>query len=379
MHYLDLNSLEALIDHKETPAVSIFLPTHPKDINHEKDRILLKQAIKKAEENLIEHYSTREIDQFLAPVQELYSDKTFWSSIKEGLAIFVGPEFFKVFRTPGPLDSRVIVNSHFHLPPLVPYFESEQSLYLLALSQNHVRLFEANSLQIQEIDLKKIEGVPQSLEHFLRFDEFEPQLQHHSRQGNSIYHGHGDEGYPRDKQIENYCKAIAKALNPMLENSKYPLVLACVDELHGVFSKHCAYEGLQTTNISGNPDQLSARELHQELVEQVEPLLHTQRQKALKRLNDLYSTEKTSIELKEVAQAAFNSRVQTLFVLKEEGPKGQIDTETNQVKVISGGIDESQDLINMATLHTVLNGGEVFSLDAGEIEGATQLAAILRY
>ena len=375
---INTKDLEDLISHQDTPAVSIFIPTDPTDPTHDKDRILIKNALSETEPALIEHFSKDEIEAFLQPVRALQNDDAFWSQIQQGLALFIGPDFFKAFHLPEPVNARVVVNSHFHLPPLVPYLENREQLTLVAFSQKQVRCFRVDSHSIQRIENTEL---PTSLEHFLRFDQFESQLQHHGAEGggqDTIYHGHGEEGYTHEQQLIDFSKAIAKGLQPLRRNEDHPVILACVDELYGIIKQHTALP-VHDQYLSGNPDRWSAQDIHEKLKNEMPELLKTHHQVAVERLQDIQHTAQAETDATKVASAAYNSRVDTLFVLQEEGARGLFNQETAQVEVLAGGVPHAEDLINLATTHTLRNGGQVIALEPSEVEGATQLAAILRY
>jgi hypothetical protein len=81
------------------------------------------------------------------------------------LAIFLAPEFYPI---PLNFAELVVVTDHFYLKPLVALLTSDKRFYVLALSQQDVRLIECSHSSVREIEL---EDVPKSLEETLQYDE----------------------------------------------------------------------------------------------------------------------------------------------------------------------------------------------------------------
>lgn len=61
--------------------------------------------------------------------------------------------------------------------PLLPLLSGDGRFYILALSQNELRLLQATRYSVSEVDL---EGVPESLSTALRYDVPEESLQWHT-------------------------------------------------------------------------------------------------------------------------------------------------------------------------------------------------------
>lgn len=81
------------------------------------------------------------------------------------MAIFLAPEFYPI---PLNFAELVVVTDHFYLKPLVALLTSDKRFYVLALSQQDVRLIECSHSSVREIEL---EDVPKSLEETLQYDE----------------------------------------------------------------------------------------------------------------------------------------------------------------------------------------------------------------
>ena len=84
------------------------------------------------------------------------------------MAIFLAPEFYQYYPIPLNFAELVVVTDHFYLKPLVALLTSDKRFYVLALSQQDVRLIECSHSSVREIEL---EDVPKNLEQTLQYDE----------------------------------------------------------------------------------------------------------------------------------------------------------------------------------------------------------------
>jgi hypothetical protein len=72
---------------------------------------------------------------------------------------------------------------------------------------------------------------------------------------------HGDEVDSKEN-IKRYFRRIDKGLHELVRDERVPLVLAGVDYLHPIYKKVNSYPHLMEAGVGGNPERLSAKELH---------------------------------------------------------------------------------------------------------------------
>jgi Bacterial archaeo-eukaryotic release factor family 3 len=155
------------------PCVSLFLPTHRVTAHTEQDRIRLKNLMQQAGEHLTaRELRAPEVKDLLGPAQRLYENNLFWQHQSDGLAIFLTPGFAEHYRLPLEFTDLVVVSERFHLKPLLPLFTGDGRFYVLAISQDEVRLLEGTRHSVAKVDLT---GVPQSLAEALKYDAPEKQ------------------------------------------------------------------------------------------------------------------------------------------------------------------------------------------------------------
>jgi hypothetical protein len=131
--------------------------------------------------------------------------------------------------------------------------------------------------------------------------------------------------------------------------------------------------------VTGNPEGLSNNELHEAAWEIVAQEFTKDQQFARERYYELSGTGKTGKDLKEVAEAALNARVDTLFVALGVQRWGSFDPADNTVTVHMDHQPGDDDLLDLAAVQTFLNGGAVYAVNPDEVPDDRNIAAIYRY
>jgi hypothetical protein len=168
MSLLSLDELKTLVEQPKGLCVSIYMPIS-QGAEIPQNPIRFKNLMRQAEELLEDNGSSnKEAQELLQPAQEEVSTENCWQQQNEGLAIFIAAKFYQSYAVPLNLAELVVVTDHFHLKPLLPLLTSDKRFYVLALSQQDVRLIECTLSNVREIEL---EDVPKSLEETLRYDE----------------------------------------------------------------------------------------------------------------------------------------------------------------------------------------------------------------
>jgi hypothetical protein len=375
------DELKTLIQQKDGPCVSIFMPTHRAGLETQQDPVRFKNLIRQALDKLVEgDMRLPEAQALLAPANDLLDDNFLWRHQSEGLALFVSPEIFRYYRVPLSLAENTVVNSRFHLKPLLPLLGSDGNFYILALSQKDVRMLECTRYSIKEI---KLEGVPKSLDEALKYDEREKQLQYHTasgggrRDGSLMFHGHAASEPKKD--ILRYFQKVDEGLSDMLKYVTDPIILAGVDYLLPIYREANTYGNLLAESIAGNPEGLSDEELHQQGWPLVQSHFQKAREEALARYFGLAGSGLASSDIREIVAAAYFGRVDAIFVSTRLGQWGAFDPETGEVQVHEDAHPGDDDLVDLAAVHTFLNRGAIFAVEPEDVPGGGPVAATFRY
>lgn len=353
--------VELLTDPREGPCVSVFLPTHRISPGREQDPLRLKNLLAEADARLVGRgLRTPTARELLAPALDLLDEQVFWQHQSDGLALFLAPGWWRPFRLPLELPELTVVADRFHLKPLLPLLSGDGRFYILALSQNEIRLLQGTRQAVHEVEL---EGTPRSLREALRYDDPQNERLFHvtGREGRAVavFHGHGIGGEVDKERIGRYLGLVDAGLREVLGDRRAPLVLAGVEYEQAMYREVSDYPALVDEGISSNPDRLSPEDLHKRAWTIVEPLFRQKQNEAADRYRELAGTGMTSDDLGATVAAAGEGRVEILFVRLSEDREG--------------------DLLDLAAVRTLLGGGTVYALPSDRIPGGAAVAAILRY
>ena len=396
---MDLVTKQALLDLISEPqgrCISIYMPTERKGAETQQGPIRLKNLLGQAQAELATlGERTPDIENLLAPAQALVNNSEFWQYQSDGLALLLAADSMTTYRLPLPFQETMVVNDRFLLKPLLPMLIGEGAFYLLSLRQGGVRLLRGTRFALAEIELG--EDVPTSLAEALKYDEFEDNLRFHigsrpstgsSRsapdRGNAIYHGQGGAGDDANlkEQLIGFFRALDNGVRDLLEGSyQPPLVLAGIDYLRGLYRQVNQYGALVEAEVTTDPEALTLPELHQRAWIIVEPIFTAYRQTALDTYQHLAGTEdvRAAHSIEDIAPAAYFQRVDTLFLPHATALWGAFDLEANQVEIHDERQAGDQDLLDFAAVHTLLNGGKVYLVEADDLSISAMPAAIFRY
>jgi len=363
--------------------ISIYLPTHSAGIEAEQNPIRFKNLIRRAEEELeAEGVRTPEIKSILDPAYQLLSNHFFWKHQRKGLALFIGPEQNEYYRTTHTFRELAIVTHRFHLKPLLPLLSREEQFYILAISQNQVRLLQCNRDQVIELE---VEAMPSNISEAMNEKDQETHMHHHyvgsggKGDQTSVLHGGGD-GSDSDKEnLKKFFRLIDQNINKMLRNNPEPLILATVDANFPIYKEINSYPTLFDENIPGNPDNLDSEQLLEKGFALIRPYFKQERSEAEEKYHHLNGTGKTSHELKDVVLASHHGQIDTLFVAREVEQWGNVDQISNQVILHDQFEPGDEDLLSYASIQTLIHKGRVFSTKPEFMPDKSNIAAIFRY
>jgi hypothetical protein len=275
------------------------------------------------------------------------------------------------------------VSQFFNLIPLMPEVMFNNYYYVLALSRNHNRVLRCTKGSVKEID---IEGVPDSIQEILKYDESEKSLQYHSSGGTApIFHGQGVVDDEKREELLQYFRMIDQGLNKYLnlkdKKQKLPLIIMSVKALFPLYKEINTYPYLLEKNVEGNPDDVSSDSIKNSAWDIASEYFHKQLDDINKTYHDLKGTGKTSTDLEDIVSAASFSRVDTLLVKKNIAQYGLFESEENKVLIAEDENEQQNnyDLYNFAAINTVSNGGQVYVLDEDKMPDSEDVVAIYRF
>jgi hypothetical protein len=386
MSLISKSDIQELTENHAGKQVSIFMPTHRKGKEIQQDRITLKNLLGQAEEKLVlQDMRQPEAEEMLEPAGELVLDHEFWRHQSDGLALYISPEIIRAFRVPMNLQRLVVVGERFHIKPLLPMLSGDGRFYVLALSQNEIQLFQGTRYSIGQVDAREF---PESLEDALKWDDPEKRLQWHTRTQTplggraAVFHGHGVASEDEPKEyILRYFRKVDEGLSHVLAGETDALLTAGVRYLHPIYREANTYPHLLDESITGNPEEMSAAELHRQAWDLVAPYFQRERREQMERYEQLAGSgsELASDQLDIIVPAAHHGRVATVFIRKGTHRWGIFEPETLAMRVHENREAGDTDLLDLVAVHTFLQQGTVYILEPGELADAAPVSAVFRY
>jgi hypothetical protein len=388
MDILTRAELEQLMRKEQQGCVSIYLPTHRTGTDAQQDPIRLKNLLIKAEKDLSDRgVGRRDVQEMLEPASVLLQDSDFWQHQSDGLAIFLSSNRVRRYRLPLNFEELVVVSDHFHIKPLLPLFTGDGQFYILALSQNEVRLLLGTRYSVSQIDIGQVGG---SLAEAIPSANHQMSLQLHSSgsiggmsgRSSATFHGQGGGSDESDKnELLRYFRLVSDGLTEFLQGDRVPLVLAGVEYLLPIYKEANTYPNLIDTVITGNPDLLSADELHKSAWDILSPRFQVAHEEAIAHYRQLagQASERVTDTLEKIVLAASDGRIETLFIAAGVQQWGIFNPDTNEINLHDQMESGDEPLLDLAAVQTYLKGGTVYTVEPDKVPGGTSAAAVLRY
>ena len=328
MDNFSADDLNELIADRPGPCVSLYCPVKP---GLERDAVHWKTLLRSAEQRLaLAGMSKPDAVELLRPAARLLDDARVWQAEGIGLACFIARGFARHFRLGLTWPERESVGRVFDVRPLLPWLAAGQRYYVLALSQNALRLLRGTFDGPVRINLPG----PKNREEALRTHDSDEMSFAHTFTGGTgsrrkaAYHGHGVGKDDAKDDLLLYFRAIDRALQTVLKDEHAPLVVAAVDYLLPLFREACHYPHLFPEGIVGNPQRRSDRRLADEARELLEPGRGRAARNAMATYRQLAGTGRTTHDVAEVVAAAFRGEVETVCLAADRDVWGQFDPAT---------------------------------------------------
>jgi hypothetical protein len=384
MELISKEEFSELINYHGNNCISILIPTHRSgvEVNEKQDAIVFKNALQSVNTDLQNlGLNSQSIEDLLKPGFELYNNEIFWNNQLDGLAVFLGEGFVKVFQLPYQVNEEVYLGDAFLIAPLLPAFTNKEEFYLLVLSKHDARFYQGNAFGLQRL---QVEGLPNGMDDVVHFEEKEDrQLFRQGGKGgtgSANFHGHA-EGVPDDKtNLAIYFQEVDKTLfTEVLHDKNAPLVLCGVEYLIPIYKGVSKYNLIAEDAITGNQEHESQLALYTKAREILAPHFKQQVNKALQNYYNQIATPLTSSMPESVVPASFYAQIADLFIAKGEHIWGTFNEAEAALKIHSQKESGDECLINKAAVNTYINGGRVYLLDKEKMPKDSIIAASLRF
>jgi hypothetical protein len=344
-----------------TTCVSIYLPTHRFGAGTRSDANHLNTMLKDATQQLrARGISASVTDTILNPFRTLSGHEPFWQHQNESLAMFGSPYFWMHHSLPHPVREQLVVNDIFYLRQLAPFLHGNGPFHILAISQNSVKLFNADQYSVEQIESSQL---PDSMDEALWYEMPHSELQVRSGgSGTALFHGHGLGDELRKEAISRYFQHVDRAVCELLRNSQHPLVLAGVPYYIPLYKQLSRYGNICDDFVDGSVERRTPEEIHSVAWHVVRERFQEPLQKKIEQFQNVQGSGLTSDSLPDVLEAATEGRVDTLFL-------GNVHATLDHV---------SESMMNTAIRRALNSGAEIFESE-DLLADPSQVRALLRF
>lgn len=371
MLYVDTPSLaemQSLINLREPGCVSLYLPTTPLTNDAQGDRIQLRNLAKEALEQLAAIKAPKKVIDWIAEeAGDLEQDDEFWKRQAHSLAVFISPSWSRTFRLANRLQPCVEVSDRFHLKPLLRAVSFANRAFVLALSENEVKLYEIGA-DSRPLEIR-LDGLPKDAASAVGKSSINDPAPSGRIQG----------GEGQKVRLKQYARKIDAALRPLLSGQHTPLILAATQTVASIYRSVNSYPHLLSGLIEGTPDKLHWEDIDagaRKLIDQhhADELAHF---KAV--FTQRGQKGRATTQIADAARAATFGAVETLLVDMDREVHGLVSDEDGKVEFAEQETANNYDVLDEIARRVIHGGGRVIAVRQADLPANAQLAAILRY
>ncbi|MEX1663257.1 hypothetical protein AB4874_16705 [Thioclava sp. 15-R06ZXC-3] len=370
MLYVDIPTnpeIRALFEARADACVSIYLPTTPETQNVALSRISFGNLTRTALEQLdAADFDKRRRAALEEKLLALDEDDDFWRLQANSLAVLATPDSLRTYRLATEVTKTVEVSDRFYLKPLMRAMAFPQHAFVLALSENDVRLIEvfadhpATVISLPDLPDSAADATGRA-----------------SVNNPGTGSGHGN-AQGQKSLLLKYLRKVDAALRPVMAGRETPLILAATEPLGPIFRSVNSYTGLLAEGISASPDSMSESALASGARSVLDGYYAAQIEAATALFHERIGSHRAITDLGAVARAATFGAVDLLLVDINEVVPGTVDETDGTVVLATKPGAANYGVIDELTGRTILAGGKVLAVCRADMPDGAAVAAILR-
>ncbi|MDQ6435601.1 hypothetical protein RB623_16200 [Mesorhizobium sp. LHD-90] len=371
MLYVDvptLPELKELISSRADACLSICLPTTPETQHITGSKIAFGNLVKTGLEQLeARGLDKRRRDLIEAQLTHLADDEDFWRVQANSLVVLATATSIRTYRLATVVSPLVQVADRFYLKPLLRSVAFPQTAFVLALSENAVRLIEifADSPPsvVQVADLPKSAA-----------DAAGRASVNNLTQNTRLANAEG-----QTVLLRQFARKVDAAIRTVLAGRSTPLIVAATEPLGPIFRSLCSYPALLGQGIAGSPDRLTELELATEARSLLDIFYREQIDDVKALYEARFNSRRATTDIVEAARAATNGAIESLMVDIDGMVYGTVDETDGAVVFADTPEAGAYDIVEEIAGRAILAGAGFLAVRNEDVPGNAPLAVTLRY
>ena len=383
MDYLTKEDLLYLYNNQNELLLSIYIPTFKRGTETLQNQIRFKNIIKQIKDKYNDdEFLYSELSEILKAAEVQMDNYEFWQHQSECLAMFLSRKFIKHYRLPLKAEESFYVGKYYYILPLISFLNTNTDFYILYLSQKEISLYSCESFNLKKINLKELSDV---ISEELNNRDFQKQLQFYTGSGaggrkDSMFYGTGAKDLKINEYLLNFFNKIDKSIRKNLID-KRPLILAGADYIFPIYRQANSYPWIMEDVIHGNPRDMKKNGLMENSATIIKNHLKNEIDEEYIKLLEFKNTDKKrySEDPGVIIKASQYGKIDQLFLLSGKKVWGKYNESDKDVEILNSPIPEADELLNIAAINTLSNGGSVYILNPENNKYDIPVAARLRY
>ncbi|MCX7325251.1 MAG: hypothetical protein NTZ14_12630 [Hyphomicrobiales bacterium] len=363
-----LPEIRALIGQRADACVSIYLSTTPQTQHVKASRITFGNLTKDALQQLdAASFDKRRRALLEAELAALGDDDSFWRLQAHSLAVLATPDSVRTFRLATAISDTVEVSDRFHVKPLLRAIAFPQHAFVLALSENAVRLVEifADSPPVQV----RVPDLPKSAADATgraSVNDRSPSGRIHGSEGQKVL-------------LRQFARQVDSALRAVLAGRETPLIVAAVEPLASLYRAISTYQALAPQGIAISADLTPDKELASAARAVLDHHYSAEVDTAKSLFETRLGQRRATTDIGETARAATSGAIELLLVDIDRALPGTVDDIDGKVSLATAVGAGSYDVIDEIAGRAILTGAKILGVRKTDLPDDGPLAAILRY
>lgn len=382
---LTRDTLRSLIEEAKSPALTITFPTFRSPPDVQQNPVRYKNLLRQAETEIgvYKHKAATAFDEALNEAWRLVDDTIVWEKPLDGVAVFVCPGMVRLEKMSFAPPEAIYVKETFALRPFVPLFAHRRDFLVLAAAFNHVCLYESGGQALKKVEEKSFD---QTIDEIIAKTQIESSVNFHTTgpvkagRQTAAFHALGESPVDVAEDLrKEFGARIARAVDVVSARRNHPpVVLVADDRLAGGILAHAKADLVYTLDTRVSPNEMTESELLGVALDAFASTRDNFQKRRLEEFQANYNdpeSQKASVMPPELALAALQGRIQTLFVLPNGVLRGRVNETTGAVT----GAGQRGDLIDDLVRLTLHGQGEVLAVGEKMLPNGAQAGALYRW